>query len=112
VANPGAKKTGNGLDRGERKPAMPRWCPHGLSKMHQRCLQKLRQLEIAEKLREEERDWWFNKARPMAPPKQTWREKRLAREEDGTDNDDSSVGVDERKAEMVGGIATNSKLER
>jgi hypothetical protein len=26
-------------------------------------------MEMAEKLKEEERDRWFNKAQPMAPPK-------------------------------------------
>jgi hypothetical protein len=61
VANPGAKNTG-GLDRGERKPPAPKWCLQGLSKTQQRRLQKLRQMEIAEKLREKERDRWFNKA--------------------------------------------------
>jgi hypothetical protein len=59
-------------------------------------------MEMVEKLKEEERDRWFNKARPMAPPKQTWREKRLAMEENGTDGDDGNMGVDEGKAEMVG----------
>jgi hypothetical protein len=37
-------------------------------------------MEIAEKQREEERDRWFNQARPMTMPKKTWRERRLARE--------------------------------
>jgi hypothetical protein len=32
VANPGAKKMGNGLDIGDRKPPAPRWCLQGLSK--------------------------------------------------------------------------------
>jgi hypothetical protein len=32
VANLGEKKTGNKLDREERKPPTPRWCPQGLSK--------------------------------------------------------------------------------
>jgi hypothetical protein len=35
---------------------------------------------------EEERDAWFAQAHHMTKPKKTWREKRLAREEDGTDN--------------------------
>jgi hypothetical protein len=39
----------------------------------------------------------------MEPPKQTWREKWLAREENGTYSDDGNMGVDERKAEMVEG---------
>jgi hypothetical protein len=60
-------------------------------------------MEIAKKLREEERDQWLNRARPMEPPKQTWREKWLAREENGTYSDDGNMGVDERKAEMVEG---------
>jgi hypothetical protein len=32
MANPGAKKTGNDLDKGENKPPAPRWCPQGFSK--------------------------------------------------------------------------------
>jgi hypothetical protein len=34
---------------------------------------------------EEEWDAWFEHARPMTKPKKTWREKRLAREEKGSD---------------------------
>jgi hypothetical protein len=44
------------------------------------------------------RDEWFNKARPMARTKQTWREKWLAREEgNGSEESDQSLadgGVD------------------
>jgi hypothetical protein len=47
----------------------------------------MRQWEIEEKRREEEWDWWFNQARPMAK-KWTWREKRLTKE----DSDASSDG--------------------
>jgi hypothetical protein len=52
-------------------------------------LQKLRQRELTEKWAKEERDWWFNQARPMIKPKKMWREKRLAREEGNTDNSDN-----------------------
>jgi hypothetical protein len=48
---------------------------------------------MEEKHREEEQDQWFNQARPMVKVKHTWREKRLAREED-TENDGSSEGND------------------
>jgi hypothetical protein len=46
----------------------------------------MRQWELAEKQMEEERDAWFAQARPMANPKKTWREKHLAREDNGTDS--------------------------
>jgi hypothetical protein len=72
------------------KPA-PQWCPYGLNRTQKRRIQRLRAMEIAEKKKEEERDRWFNQARPVVSPKKTWREKRLAREEgqggDGSGND-------------------------
>jgi hypothetical protein len=52
-----------------------------LSKTQCRRLQKLRKKGIEVRKAEEARDDWFNKARPMTVPKQTWREKRLARKE-------------------------------
>jgi hypothetical protein len=45
---------------------------------------------LVEKKEEEERDYWFNRLRPMTRPEQTWREKRLAKGESGS-SDDSSV---------------------
>jgi hypothetical protein len=50
----GAKTTPLGT-----KP-LPRWCPTSLTKMQRPRVQKLRAREIAEKRRDEERDWWFN----------------------------------------------------
>jgi hypothetical protein len=49
----------------------------------------MRQRELAEKKEEEERDYWFNSLRPMTKPKQTWREKWLAKEEGGSSGDSS-----------------------
>jgi hypothetical protein len=49
----------------------------------------MRQKEIEEKRREEERDRWFNQARLMTKARQTWREKRRAREENTSDSGDS-----------------------
>jgi hypothetical protein len=62
----------------------------------------MRQMEIAEKKREEERDQWFNQAIPMIGVKQTWREKRLAREEQG-----SSCSAKEKEMAM-GGILSGT----
>jgi|UniRef100_A0A804U6P0 hypothetical protein len=72
------------------KPA-PRWCPPGLSRTQKHRVQRLRTMEMIEKIKEEERDRWFNPDRPMVIPKKTWREKRLAREEesDYSSNNDS-----------------------
>jgi hypothetical protein len=46
---------------------------------------KMRQRELAEKRMEAERDAWFARARPMSQPKKTWREKRLSKEENGSE---------------------------
>jgi hypothetical protein len=49
----------------------------------------MRQAELAEKREEDVCDKWFNQARPMTRIRKTWREQRLAREENVTDSDDS-----------------------
>jgi hypothetical protein len=38
-----------------KRPA-PRWCPRGITKTRKRRLQKMRQMELAKKKEEEERD--------------------------------------------------------
>jgi hypothetical protein len=63
-------KLDEGVGRIGKRPA-PRWCPKGLTKMQRRRLQKMRQREIAEKGMDQ-RDAWFNQARPMTKPKKTW----------------------------------------
>jgi hypothetical protein len=52
-------------------------------------LQKMRQRELAEKKEEEEQDNCFNRLRPMSKSEQTWREKWLAKEENGSSGDSS-----------------------
>jgi hypothetical protein len=42
-----------------------------------------------EKWMEEEHGMWFAQPRPMIKPKKTWREKRLAKEEDNVDRNDN-----------------------
>jgi hypothetical protein len=79
-----------------RRPA-PRWCLSGISKTQCCRLQKLGQKELPEKRDEEERDRWFNHARPMTKVKQTWRDKRLAHEENDSDSDRSNEGRIEEK---------------
>jgi hypothetical protein len=49
----------------------------------------MRQKEIMEQKEEGEQDRWFNQARLVIVAKQTWREKRLAREENGDSSDDA-----------------------
>jgi hypothetical protein len=71
---------------GSKSKPVPRWCPSGITKTQRHMLLKMRQRELAEKRMEEERDVWFARARPMTKPNKTWREKRLDREEDGTDS--------------------------
>jgi hypothetical protein len=87
-----------------RKVPEPCWCPAGLTKTQRRHLQKLRKKEIDEEKREEARGEWFNKAHPMTKPQMTWREKRLAQEEnsDGEEADTSPVDSDnEIRVNMV-----------
>jgi hypothetical protein len=86
------------------KPA-PRWCPPGLSRTQKRRVQRLRTMEMTEKMEEEERDRWFNEDRPMVIPKKTWREKRLAREE--KDDDNSSGSDKEESTEAQGDMDIN-----
>jgi hypothetical protein len=59
------------------------WCPPGLSCTQKWRVQRLRTMEITEKMKEEERYRWFNQDRQMVIPKKTWREKQLAREKKG-----------------------------
>jgi hypothetical protein len=59
----------------------PRWCPTGLSHTQKRRVQRLRTLAIREEIAGKKRDEMFNRERPMVFPKKTWREKRLAAEE-------------------------------
>jgi hypothetical protein len=49
----------------------------------------MRQRELAEKKEQEERDYWFNRLRPMTKPKQMWREKWLAKAEGCSSGDNS-----------------------
>jgi hypothetical protein len=50
----------------------------------------MHQRELAKKKKEEERDYWFNYLRPMTKPKQTWQEKRLAKEEGCSSDEEAS----------------------
>jgi hypothetical protein len=87
----------------DRRPA-PRWCLSGISKTQSRRLQKLRQKELAKKREEEERDREFNHTRPMTKVKQTWWEKRLAREENGSNDDSINKGRIEEKVVVTGDV--------
>jgi hypothetical protein len=66
---------------------LPRWYLVGLTKPQRRQIQKLRAQEIKQKQNEEEHDGWFNEARPMVPSGKTWKEKRIAREEAGSESE-------------------------
>jgi hypothetical protein len=77
-----------GNSQSGRVPA-PRWCPRGLTKTQRHCLQKMRQIKIAEKRMDDQKDAWFNQPCPMVAPKKTWQEKHLATEECHEDSSDS-----------------------
>jgi hypothetical protein len=55
----------------------------------------MRRAELAVEKEEVAWDRWFNQVRPMTGVERTWREKRLAREENDTDSDDSQASPDE-----------------
>jgi hypothetical protein len=61
----------------------------------------MHQRELAEKKKEEERDYWFNRLRPMTKLKQMWWEKWLAKEENGSSDD--SGGEEEVEVTSVKG---------
>jgi hypothetical protein len=74
----------------------------------------MRQRELAEKREEEQRGPWFNQIRPMTKVKQTWHEKRLAREENGNSRGSRSeeeVGVTSDKGESTSDEG-NSNLDK
>jgi hypothetical protein len=85
IMNPGVRK-----DVTLSRRLTPRWYLRGITKTQKHRLQKMHQREVAEKKEEEERDYWFNRLRPMTRPDQTWQEKRLAKEEGGSSDDNSS----------------------
>jgi hypothetical protein len=53
----------------------------------------MHQKELTKKQREKKQDELFAQARPMIVPRKTWREKRLAKEENG--NEEASEGKDQ-----------------
>jgi hypothetical protein len=84
-----------------KQKASSTWCPRGITKTQKRMLQKMHEGELAKKKEGGERDYWFNRLRPMTKPKQTWREKWLAKEEGGSSSDNS--GEETGKVTLVGG---------
>jgi hypothetical protein len=75
VQDSGGKKPEEGKGATPIKRLAPWWCPRGITKTQKCILQKMRQIELVKKKEEEERDYWFNRLRPMTKPKQTWQEK-------------------------------------
>jgi hypothetical protein len=61
----------------------------------------MHQKELVEK-EEEQRDYWFNCLRPITKVKQTWQEKQLAKEENGSSSDSSSEKEVEVTSDKVG----------
>jgi hypothetical protein len=60
----------------------------------------MHQRELAEKREEEQRFLWFNQIRPMTKVKQTWLEKQLAREQNGSSSVEE-VGINSDKGEST-----------
>jgi hypothetical protein len=53
----------------------PQWCSTGITPTQKRRLHRLRASEIREEIAEKNNNVWFNKHRPMVPPKMTWKKK-------------------------------------
>jgi hypothetical protein len=87
------KKPEEGKGAAPSKRLAPRWCPRCITKIEKCRSPKMHQRELAEKKEEEERDNWFNHLQPMTEPKQTWREKWLAKEEGCSSGDSSGEEV-------------------
>jgi hypothetical protein len=68
----------------------------------------LSSVELIEKREEDERDEWFNQVCPMIPTRKTWREKCLARKENGTDSDSCQGATEETKGPGAEGSEENA----
>jgi hypothetical protein len=60
----GSRKLEEGKGSAPSKRPAPLWYPRDITKTQKCRLQKMRQRELAEKKKEEERDYWFNCLRP------------------------------------------------
>jgi hypothetical protein len=65
----------------------PQWCPTGLTHAQKRRVQRLRASEIKEEIAEKKCIKWFNRDRPMVPPKMAWKKKCITVEENKNTND-------------------------
>jgi hypothetical protein len=67
------------------------------------------QRELAKKEEEDERDYWFNHFRPMTKLKQTWQEKWLAKEENGSSGSgEEEVEVTSAKGDSNSGLGSGN----
>jgi hypothetical protein len=98
----GGKKPEEGKGAAPSKRPAPWWCPRCITKTQKHRLQKMRQRELAEKKEEEERVYWFIHLWPMTKPKQTWREKWLAREEGGSSSEEACKVTPARGEDNLG----------
>jgi hypothetical protein len=73
----------------------PQWCPTGITPTQKRRLQRLRASEIREEIAEKNNNVWFNKHRPMVPPKMTWKKKCVVTEENINADDMVADGISE-----------------
>jgi hypothetical protein len=107
IQDSGGKKLEEGKGAAPSKRPAPRWCLRGITKTQKHRLQKMRPRELAKKKEEEERDYWFNRLWPMTKPKQTWREKWLAKEENLANKEsrvaENSVNMENRVIQDSGG---------
>jgi hypothetical protein len=73
----------------------PQWCPNRLIHTQKRCVKRLRASEIREEIAKKKSNKWFNKHRPMVPPKMTWKKKCIVTEENINAHDMVVDGVSE-----------------
>jgi hypothetical protein len=86
----GGKKPKKAKGAAPSKRPAPRWCPRGITNIQKHRLQKMHQRLLAKEKEEEKQDYWFNHLRPVTKPKQTGREKPLAKEEGCSSGDVAS----------------------
>jgi hypothetical protein len=73
----------------------PQWCPNRLIHTQKRCLQRLQTSETREEIAKKKSNKWFNKHRPVVPPKMTWKKKCIVTEENINADDMVADGISE-----------------
>jgi ribosomal protein L37E len=85
----GGRKPDEGKGAAPRKRLAPQWC-QGVLPRHKNTDCKRCVKESWPRKKKRKSHYWFNRLRPMTKLKQTWQEKQLAKEENGSSGDSSA----------------------